>query len=255
MNDSFQQLDQQGYAVLPDAIDDRMLAELNQRIDELFVAEGEAAGAEFKQEPGCRRLANLVNKGDLFAEVIAYEPAVSHVEHVLGDYKLSSLNVRSVNPQSGDRQPLHADMAAIPDQRGPWVCNVVWMLQDITYENGPLRVIPGTHLRGQLPQDALDDPSADHPDQVLLTGKAGTLVVINAHLWHGGMENRSAAPRRAMHAFYCRRDKPQQQYQKSLVDQAVQQRLTPRLRRLLALDDPENDRLSSTVVTTSGFMK
>jgi ectoine hydroxylase-related dioxygenase (phytanoyl-CoA dioxygenase family) len=89
----------------------------------------------------------------------------------------------------------------------------------------------------------------------MVTGSAGTVVVFNAHLWHGGMENPSSMPRRAMHAFYCRRDKPQQQYQKALLDADVQASLTPRLRHLLALDDPENDRLSRKVATTSGFMK
>lgn len=255
MIDHFDQLDALGYVVLPAAIDDQLLADLNQRIDRLFEAEGDAAGSEFKQEPGCRRLANLVNKDDLFSQVIAYQAVLPYVRHVLHDFKLSSLNVRSAEPLGGVRQPLHADMAAIPDDRGDWVCNVVWMLQDITQENGPLRVIPGTHRRRQLPQDALDDPIADHPDQILLTGTAGTLVVINAHLWHGGMENRSHLPRRAMHAFYCRRDKPQQQYQKALLSAELQNRLTPQLRELLAIDDPENDRLSSSVTTTSGFMK
>jgi hypothetical protein len=255
VNHHFDQLDALGYVVLPAAIDDQLLADLNQRIDQLFEAEGDSAGAEFKQEPGCRRLANLVNKGELFGQVVAYEAVLPFVGHVLSDFKLSSLNVRSADPLGGVRQPLHADMAAIPDDRGYWVCNVVWMLQDITPENGPLRVIPGTHSKRQLPQDTLDDPAADHPDQVLITGAAGTLVVLNAHLWHGGMENRSSLPRRAMHAFYCRRDKPQQQYQKALLRGELQSRLTPQLRELLAIDDAENDRLSSSIATTSGFIK
>ncbi|MEO2013557.1 MAG: phytanoyl-CoA dioxygenase family protein [Fuerstiella sp.] len=255
MNDPSKQLDEHGYVVLPDAIDRGLLDELNGRIDELFATEGDAAGAEFKQEHGCRRLANLVNKGDVFARVITSASVLPYVAHVLGDYKLSSLNVRSVDPCSDIRQPLHADMGAIPDERGFWVCNVVWMLQDITPENGPMRVIPGTHLKKQLPQNVLADPAADHPDQVMVTGNAGTIVVMNAHLWHGGMENLSTSPRRALHAFYCRRDKPQQQYQKQLVDEDVQSRLTPELRVLLALDDPENDRISKNVTTTSGFMK
>ena len=254
MSDLLKQLDELGYIVLPDVIDRDFLGELNDKIDELFAAEGDAAGAEFKQEHGCRRLANLVNKGDVFARVITSAAVLPYVVRVLGDYKLSSLNVRSVDPCSDVRQPLHADMGAIPDERGFWVCNVLWMLQDITLENGPLRVIPGTHHRKQLPQHVLADPSADHPDQVIVTGSAGTIVVMNAHLWHGGMENRSTSPRRALHAFYCRRDKPQQQYQKALVDEEVQTKLTPELRNLLALDDPANDRVSRSVTTTSGFM-
>lgn len=255
MSDLSTQLDELGYAVLPELIDGDFLRDLNVRIDELFAKEGEAAGSEFKQEPGCRRLANLMNKGDIFTRVVASRAVLPLVAHVLGDFKLSSLNVRSVDPGSDVRQPLHADMAAIPDEQGSWVCNVLWMLQDITLANGPLRVMPGTHRTNQLPQDALSDPLADHPDQVMVTGSAGTIVVVNAHLWHGGTENRSTIPRLALHAFYCRRDKPQQQYQKALIDDDVQSSFTPELRNLLALDDAENDRISKCVTTTSGFMK
>ncbi len=255
VNEHLNQLDELGFVVLPDAIPLTMLAELNQRIDELFDEEGEAAGCEFKQEPGCRRLANLVNKGNVFSRVIEHEPVLRHVSHVLTSFKLSSLNVRSVQPRSDVRQPLHADMAAIPDKHGYWVCNALWMLGEITHENGPLRVVPGSHRSGRLPQDVLDDPRAPHPEEVLVTGAAGTIVVFNAHLWHGGLENRSPQSRRALHAFYCRRDKPQQQYQRALLTADVQGSLSPSQRQLLAIDDVENDRLSRNVATTSGFMK
>jgi hypothetical protein len=58
-----------------------------------------------------------------------------------------------------------------------------------------------------------------------------------------------------MHAFYCRRDKPQQQYQKQLLRPEVQAGLSRELRDILALDDPLNDELSANVVVRSGFMK
>jgi hypothetical protein len=58
-----------------------------------------------------------------------------------------------------------------------------------------------------------------------------------------------------MHAFYCRRDKPQQQYQKRLLRPEAQAALTPALRDVLALDDPLNDELSANVTVRSGFMK
>jgi ectoine hydroxylase-related dioxygenase (phytanoyl-CoA dioxygenase family) len=74
-------------------------------------------------------------------------------------------------------------------------------------------------------------------------------------MWHGATANRTAAPRRALHAFYCRWDKPQQQYQKQSLSPDVQARLSPELRRLLALDDPLNDELSANVTTRSGFLK
>jgi len=81
------------------------------------------------------------------------------------------------------------------------------------------------------------------------------VVVMNAHMWHGATANRSRGQRRAMHAFYTRWDKPQQQYQKRLVSPEVQARLSAKVRKLLALDDPLNDELSSRLSGASGFLK
>jgi hypothetical protein len=208
------QLARDGYVMLPGFLDAAWLAELRDRVEELFAAEGDRAGSEFKQEPGCRRLANLVNKGEAFRRVLSHGPLLAAVEDVLGkDFKLSSFNARSANAVSSEAQPLHADMGTVADERGYWVCNVLLMLDDFTPTNGATRVVPGSHRFGKLPQSVMADPAATHPDEVLLTGPAGTAIVYNAHLWHGGTANRSPAPRRALHAFFARRDKPQQQYQ------------------------------------------
>jgi ectoine hydroxylase-related dioxygenase (phytanoyl-CoA dioxygenase family) len=249
-------LDEEGYLVLHDFMDAELLTAVRRRVDELLAEEGDRAGSEFKQEPGSRRLANLVDKGEIFQEAIALPRLLPYIEHVLGPkFKLSSLNVRSVNPRSDDPQPLHADMGAIADERGYWVCNTVWMLDDFTADNGPIRMVPGSHRWRKLPQDVLADLKAVHPQEVVLTARAGTVVVMNAHMWHGGTGNRTDKSRTAMHGFYARRDKPQQQYQKKLVSAEVQQRLSPRLRSILALDDPMNDALSENVHVRSGFLK
>ena len=78
---------------------------------------------------------------------------------------------------------------------------------------------------------------------------------MNAHMWHGGTANRTAFPRRALHGFYTRFDKPQQQYQKQLLRAETIVRLSPELRKILALDDPLNDTLSSAQTGMSGFLK
>jgi hypothetical protein len=250
------QLDEDGFLVLPDFIGADLLARLRERVEQLFAAEGEAAGREFKPEPGCRRLANLADKGEVFREVILLQRLLGYVRHVLGpEIKLSSLHARSVDPHGAGAQPLHADMSAIADEKGNWVCNTVWMLDDFTADNGALRLVPGSHTWRRLPQEALADPRADHPAQVLVTGQAGAVVVVNAHAWHAGTANRTSRTRTALHAFYCRRDRPQQQYQKRLLRPEVQQALSPALRELLALDDPLNDQLSADGAARSGFLK
>jgi hypothetical protein len=255
-DDDRRQLDEAGYLRLPGFIAPERRQRLVERIDALFASEGARAGAEFRQEPGAQRLANLVDKGDVFVECIVDPTVLGYLGHVLGPrFKLSSLNARSANPHSAESQPLHVDAGALADEQGYWVCNTVWLLDDFTLENGATRMIPGSHKWGTRPQDVLDDPLARHPDEILLTGKAGSIAVMNAHMWHGGTANGTSAPRLAMHAFYCRNDKPQQQYQKRLLRPDVQAALGHDLRALLALDDPINDELSAAPAVRSGFLK
>jgi len=248
-------LDEQGYVRLEGFIDPARRRRLDERIEALFEAEGENAGAEFRQEPGARRLANLVDKGAVFVECILAPVVLEYVGCVLGQQlKLSSLNARSADPRSTEVQPLHMDAGALPDEHGYWVCNTVWMLDDFTADNGSLRAVPGSHRWGRPPQDVLADPRMPHPDEVLVTGRAGDVVVMNSHLWHGGTANRTDRRRLALHAFYCRRDKPQQQYQKALLRPETVAALPPAARDLLALDDPANDAMSAES-GRSGFMK
>ena len=249
------QLDEAGYVRLPGFIVPERRRRLVERIDALFAEEGANAGSEFRQEPGAQRLANLVDKGEVFLDCIVDPTVLRYLAHVLGPrFKLSSLNARSANPHSAESQPLHVDAGALADEQGYWVCNTVWLLDDFTTENGALRVVPGSHRWGRRPQDALADPQAAHPEEVLVTGRAGDLVVMNSHLWHGGTANRTDRRRLALHAFYCRSDKPQQQYQKAGLRPETLAGLSPAARAILAVDDPANDALS-VEGGRSGFMK
>ena len=246
-------LDEEGYLVLPGLMTPELLGALRRRIEELFAEEGASAGSEFKQEPEARRLANLVNKGRIFEDVILTPRVLECMAYILGPgFKLSSLNARSTDPQSASGQPLHADSGAIADDAGYFVANSVWLLDDFTRENGATRFVAGSHRWRRLPEP---DFYAAHPDEQLVLGKAGDVVVMNAHMWHGGTANRTAAPRRAMHVYYTRYDQPQQQYQKRWLSADVQARLSPAARGILALDDALNDELSSTGSGKSGFMK
>jgi ectoine hydroxylase-related dioxygenase (phytanoyl-CoA dioxygenase family) len=254
--DQRQQLDTDGYVVLKNFLPSETLSEVRERVEELYAAEGENAGSEFRLEPGSRRLANLMDKGPIFEKLIAMPEVLELVRHVLGEnFKLSSFNARSANPYSNEAQPLHCDAAALPDERGYWVCNTIWLLDDFTEQNGATRMIPGSQNWRKLPKAEMADLAAPHPQEVLLLAPAGSVVVMNTHGWHGGTANQTSGHRRALHGFFCRSDKPQQQYQKRLLRPETQAHLTPELRKLLALDDPLNDELSATGSGASGFLK
>ena len=242
-------LGERGWTLLPNLMEPAFLAALRERVDQLFEEEGVRAGSEFKREPGARRLANLADKGPIFIQVILEPRVLACIGEVLGpQFKLSSLNARTAEPHNGVTQPLHADAGAVADDRGYWVANAVWLLDDFTPENGALRAVAGSHRWRRLP----DGP---HPDEQLITGKAGDVIVMNAHVWHGGTANTTRRPRRALHAFYTRWDQPQQQYQKRLLRPETAALLPPDARQILALDDPLNDELCSRETGMSGFLR
>jgi ectoine hydroxylase-related dioxygenase (phytanoyl-CoA dioxygenase family) len=86
-----------------------------------------------------------------------------------------------------------------------------------------------------LPQDAIEDPSARHPDERLLLAPAGTVVIFNSHLWHGGTLNRTATQRRALHSYFCRRSEPQQLDQLRYLRPETYARLSPSARYVLGV--------------------
>ena len=221
-----ERLDRDGYAPLRCILDETQLDAIRTRLAELLATEGDQAGLEVHQEAGTDRLADLVNKGEMFRPCFTEPRLLACMDHVLGDFKLSSLNFRAALPGQG-HQNLHTDWGG-PVVPGEYqVCNSIWLLDDFTADNGATRVVPGSHRAGAVPRLALPDPAAAHPDEVLVTGPAGTVVVFNSHLWHGGTQNRSDHPRRALHSYFTRRCHGQQLDQKRYIRPRTVAALSP----------------------------
>ena len=145
---------------------------------------------------------------------------------------LHRLNFRAALPGHG-RQPLHADFGGPVPPGGYQVCNSIWLLDDFTADNGATRVVPGSHRFGRPAREALPDPAAAHPNEVQLIAPAGTVVVFNSHLWHGGTRNDSGRPRRALHSCFTRRANGQQLDQKKYIRPETLARLSPAARLIL----------------------
>ncbi len=212
-----QTLDRDGYLPLYGILTPPHVAHWGARLDELSRIEGDKAGLEVHQEAGTDRLSDLVNKDPLFEWCFTHPRVLAAIAHVLsGDLKLSSLNARAALPGQG-LQAMHVDWGA-PVSPGEFqVCNSIWLLDDFTETNGATRVVPGSHLSQSVPQQAMPDPKAAHPNEVKLIAPAGTVVIFNSHTWHGGTLNTSPNRRRAMHAYFCRRHQPQQLDQRKFV--------------------------------------
>ncbi len=233
---SFEQksfLDENGYLPLSGILTEEQVKAIALRLDELAELEGDEAGKEVQQETGTVRLSDLVNKDPMFDISFTHSQVLAAIAHVLGThFKLSSLNSRFAVPGYG-RQTLHVDGKKAASPGDYYVCNSIWLLDDFNSDNGATRIVPGSHRSGKLPIDAMDDPMNTHPDEIQLIAPAGTVVIFNSHTWHGGAQNESDAPRRAMHAYFCRRNQPQQTDQRKYILPQTYERLSDSARFIL----------------------
>ena len=227
-----ERLDRDGYAPLPGVLSQAQLTAIRSRLAGLLALEGDQAGLEVHQEAGTDRLADLVNKDPMFDVCFTTPRLLACVAHVLADFKLSSLNFRAALPGSG-LQALHTEGGPVTDLSQFQVCNSIWLLDDFTAGNGATRVVPGSHRWGKAPRDVMADSRTAHPDEVLLLAPAGTVVVFNSHLWHGGTLNRSSRPRKALHSYFTRRANGQQLDQKKYARPQTLARLTSAARFIL----------------------
>ncbi len=232
-DDQYVFLDENGYLALEGLMSSDLIHRLRMQFDGLIEDEGEQAGAEVHQEEGANRLANLVDKGEVFEVCISHPKVLAAMRHVLGpEFKLSSLNGRAALPGHG-LQGLHADWREGVAPGDYQVCNSVWLLSDFTEANGATRAVPGSHNSGQHPRDVLEDPEASHPGEVILTGKAGTVFIFNSHTWHGGTLNQTTEPRYGLHAYYTRRNQKQQTDQRASLSPETIERLSEAQRTIL----------------------
>jgi ectoine hydroxylase-related dioxygenase (phytanoyl-CoA dioxygenase family) len=205
------QLDEEGYVMLPNLLSADQREELLTRLEALWAEEGAQAGAENYIERNTRRLANLANKGDVFRPIFAHPKVLELVRAVVGpQVRLSMLNARDVLRNADPNQPIHADLDDPIDPNDPnyYACTAIWMLDDFTLENGATRLVPGSHLSRQMPEQVLENIFAPHPDEIAITGKAGDVLVFNGHCWHRGAPNETNNPRRAILAHYARAGGP-----------------------------------------------
>jgi ectoine hydroxylase-related dioxygenase (phytanoyl-CoA dioxygenase family) len=79
-------------------------------------------------------------------------------------------------------------------------------LDDSTSENGPLRVLPETHTRGVLSDDAIHELATKISPFDCSVGSGGILVM-RPLLVHASSKSRSAFPRRVLHIEYAPSEK------------------------------------------------
>ncbi|HEX2916526.1 MAG TPA: phytanoyl-CoA dioxygenase family protein [Chloroflexia bacterium] len=221
-------LNEQGYIVLPAEIDRLWLAELRQGVEQAGLEAREVPG---HREGGTRHISGLLNRGAPFERLFTYPKLLAAMYHILGEFKFTGMHAR--DPLAGNgQQGLHADWPFRAPSEPYQVANSIWMLDDFTVENGATRVVPGSHaISHQLPK-YLADPAYTHPDELIVTAPAGSVLIFNGHLLHSGRRNQSQKPRRGILCSFSRREITQNQ---SEIEWDTFERLSPAAWYILGL--------------------
>jgi len=170
----------------------RKVSESNERFD---LDKGHSAAA-----PRLTRI-KLPHKQDpYFWEILTQSKVTKVLTDLLGDdTTLITAKLNTKAPGGGQAVEWHQDWAFYPHTNDDLLAFGL-MLEDVTLDNGPLMVVPGTHRGPLLSHQSNgvfcgaidpDDPLFEKDKAVTLTGKAGSMTVHHVRTLHGSAPNMS----------------------------------------------------------------
>ena len=251
------QLDDDGFFIVENVLSKSDIETMRNEFERIHAAENERGGHEVHVEPGARRISNIFNKTTAFDKMLAIPEVLAASAYLLGEIKLHGANLR--DPVKGyGQQDMHVDVPKKFDDDW-WVVNSMIMLDDMTLDNGPTRVVPGSHKWAPInvpyvnigdwepaPLSAEDearvpkDLGAPYPGELLVQAPAGSAIICNSSMWHSGTLKKGDAPRRMMHLTYTRRDLPQQLLQLDYLTPELYNRMGPEQRYLMEIEPPKS---------------
>lgn len=194
------QLRDVGYIILEGAVAQAKCAPLSEAYDAAVLA----AHPDDVSIRSSTRVHDFVNRGPEFDELYLYRPLLAACCQVIGrPFKLSTLLARTLEP-GAPAQSLHVDFKR--DAIGWPMVGFIFMVDAFQNDNGVTRFVPGSHLTSHVPDDVMEEATADGEGQMLGCGSAGSIVIYNGSIWHGHTANRSSNPRRSIQGAFIRRE-------------------------------------------------
>ena len=181
-----------GFTLFPKMLDDEWVAQMRAAFEEI---------ADRIPNPDGSRSATFVDvlehKPDLVLSAMSNPRLLDFAEMIVGPHvQLESITYRRTAPQPADTKPVlgfHRDMFAEFPQEGvyhrPLLFNALSYLQDLDDQNGPLRILPGTHMKAMSLKP--EERTQPHRDEVILYPQAGDIAVFHNAMLHSGTANYS----------------------------------------------------------------
>jgi ectoine hydroxylase-related dioxygenase (phytanoyl-CoA dioxygenase family) len=224
-------VDQDGWAVVPDAIDLGLCDAIAEDLLRLEKDLGIGPGDNLFEGIHTTRIYNLLVQGPIYERIPVHPNVLPIVEKVLDPGLLiSSLSSIAIGPDQ-TAQPIHSDdqLIPLPKPHPPIICNTMWAITDFTEENGATRLCPGTHRADHSP-----DPLQPYESIPAEMAKGSVLVWVGS-LWHGGGANRTNQRRVGIAMNYCAGYVRQQENQQLGIPLQTLKRFPRRLQELCGL--------------------
>ena len=195
----------QGYTVLTDVLNDTELAEIRQKIDEVYQVQVREAGSEelLMKINDSNNARALLAYDEKFLTLIAANPKVLEVvKGMLGDYFVLMLQNGIINKPSQSTKPnawaYHRDLnyQHFTSSR-PMSISALFCIDDFTEVTGGTYLLPFTHKFEQC-------PSEDYiaKNEVASNAKAGSVIVFDSMMYHRSGKNSSPNVRRGINNMY-----------------------------------------------------
>ena len=167
------------------------------------------------ERPALRRIASPTELSAAYLDVMRDSPAVDATAELIGpNLEFNHAKVNSKQPGAATEVRFHQDICFEAHTNDSMLA-VLYFLDDVTLENGPLEVVPGSH-RGPLYdhwQDgvftgivASEVETRARIAAVPCTGPAGTACLMHGRLLHGSAPNLSDRPRTLFISAYRAED-------------------------------------------------
>lgn len=154
--------------------------------------------------PALRRVASPIDVSEAFLAAMRDNRALDAVADLIGpNIEFNNSKINAKHPGTATEVKYHQDFMFQPHTNEDLIA-VLFFLDEVTADNGPLTVVPGTH-RGPMFDHwhdgvftgtvAPDVEAANSGDAVPVFGPAGSACLMHTRLLHGSAPNRSDQPR------------------------------------------------------------
>ncbi|MEM1197723.1 MAG: phytanoyl-CoA dioxygenase family protein [Pseudomonadota bacterium] len=167
------------------------------------------------ESPALRRVQSPEEVSEVYADVMRNARTVDYVVDLIGPaIKFHHGKVNSKLPGAATKVKFHQDFPFQPMTNDDLITALLFV-DDVTLENGPLEVVPGSHKGplyphwhgGKFTGTVADDVVEAHQNKIVkCTGKAGSVCLMHSSLLHGSAPNLSDKPRTLYIATYYAED-------------------------------------------------